>query len=46
MDGGNTTLTTRLCGGDYDATCCALLCWSLVGNENVDELNREGDTED
>ena len=33
---------TRLCVGDYDAACCDLLCWSLVGNENDDEPNREG----
>ena len=43
--GDFTILTSRLCGGDYDAACCDLLRRSLVGNEDDDELNREGDTE-
>ena len=44
--GDFTILTSRLCGGDYDAACCDLLCWSMVGNENDDEPNRKGDREE
>ena len=46
MDGGNTTLTTRLCGGDYDAAWRDLLYWSLFGNVDDDKPNRKGDREE